>query len=70
MIAHVHTHKHTGILETLEITTIVICYLSLRYMRVENTLRVTGPDHVSKVYFISKANICVCVCVFLAITSK
>ena len=71
-IAHVHTHKHTGIIETLEITTIVICYLSLRYVRVENTLRVIGPDYVSKMYFISKANMCmcVCVCVFSAITSK
>lgn len=58
------THTSTGILETLGITTVVICYLSLRYVRVENTLRVPGPDHVSKVYFISKANICVCVCVY------
>ena len=65
-----HTHKHTGILEALEITTIVICYLSLRYVRVENTLRVIGPDYVSKMYFISKANMCMCVCVCVCIFSN
>lgn len=55
-ILHARTHVHTSILQKLEITAVVNRCPSLRHIRVKNTLRAIGPDHVSKIYFISKAS--------------